>query len=114
MEKTWKSTTAGVLSILAGSFGILGIVRNVIGQGFRMARPQMFHPFITSGNNPVIPFIAFAAVVGILAIIGGVFTLKRSLWGLALAGSIAAVFGSFPLGVIALVLTVLSKNEFTR
>jgi hypothetical protein len=34
------------------------------------------------------------------------------MWRLALAGSIAAFFGSQPLGVAAIIFTALSKKEF--
>jgi hypothetical protein len=50
--------------------------------------------------------------VGILAIVGGIYALQRKIWGLALAGSIAAFFPSWILGIAAIVLTALSKNEF--
>ena len=49
----------------------------------------------------------------ILAIVGGIYALQRKIWGLALAGSIAAFFTpSWVLGVAAIVFTALSKNEF--
>jgi hypothetical protein len=52
------------------------------------------------------------AIVGILAIVGGIYALRRKIWGLALAGSIAAFFPSWLLGIAAIVLTALSKKEF--
>jgi hypothetical protein len=52
------------------------------------------------------------AVVGILAIVGGIYALQRKIWGLALAGSIAAFFPSWILGIAAIVFIALSKNEF--
>ena len=52
------------------------------------------------------------AIIGILAIVGGIYALRRKIWGLALAGSIAAFFPSWILGLTAIVLTALSKNEF--
>jgi len=45
--------------------------------------------------------------------VGGIYALQRKIWGLALAGSIAAFFSpSWVLGVAAIVFTALSKNEF--
>jgi uncharacterized membrane protein HdeD (DUF308 family) len=59
-----------------------------------------------------IPMGIFLLAAGILAIVGGIYALKRKKWKLALAGSIAAFFGSSPLGVAAIIFTALSKNEF--
>jgi len=59
-------------------------------------------------------------IIGVVAIIGGVFSLKRRRWGLALAGSICAFFSFFfipvllnvPLAIAAIVLVVMGKSEF--
>jgi len=52
------------------------------------------------------------AVVWLLAIVGGVYALKRARRGWALTGSIVALFPSWPLGIAAIVFTILAKNEF--
>ncbi|MFC2011448.1 ankyrin repeat domain-containing protein, partial [Chloroflexota bacterium] len=52
------------------------------------------------------------APVGIIAIVGGIFAIKRRFWGFALVGAICA--SVFFLGVPAIILIVLSKAEFTR
>ena len=54
----------------------------------------------------------FLAIVGILPLLGGIYALQRRKWGLGLAGSIAAIFGSTPLGIAATVLMALAKDEF--
>jgi ABC-type dipeptide/oligopeptide/nickel transport system permease component len=59
----------------------------------------------------VITLAIFSLIISILAIIGGIYTLRRKNWGMALAGSIAAFFCSCPLGIAAIILIVLSKNE---
>jgi len=54
-------------------------------------------------------------VFGIVAIVGGICALRRTAWGLALAGSICAVVGpSFipVLGVLAITFVSLGKGEF--
>jgi len=53
-----------------------------------------------------------AVMLGIISLLGGIYALKRNLWGLALAGSIFAFFYLPPLGMPAIVLTALSKKEF--
>jgi len=50
--------------------------------------------------------------LGILPLLGGIYALQRRKWGLGLAGSIAAIFGSIPLGIVATVLMALAKDEF--
>jgi hypothetical protein len=52
------------------------------------------------------------AVPGIIAIIGGVYSLKRQRWGLSLAGAICVTVYFNLLGLPALILVILSKSEF--
>jgi hypothetical protein len=51
-------------------------------------------------------------LISILAIIGGVYALKKKLWGLALAGSIAALLSSFILGIASIIFTIMGKEQF--
>jgi uncharacterized membrane protein len=52
-------------------------------------------------------------VLGIVAIVGGIYALRRRLWGLALAGSICALLGPWALlGILAIVFVSLGKGEF--
>jgi hypothetical protein len=117
MEKTWMPKVAGILDIVAGAFGLFIIL--IWGLWF-----AAFFIFIPSGRPDFdgfpmslmaiifIPMGIFMLAAGILAIVGGIYALRRKTWGLALAGSIAAFFGSSPLGVAAIIFTALSKNEF--
>ena len=68
---TWKPTAAGILDIVAGVIWI------VIG-GIVLA-------------DDIALGVSFS-VVAIFAIIGGIFAIRRRIWGLALAGSICALF----------------------
>jgi hypothetical protein len=108
-KKTWMPMTAGILDIVAGGFGLLFALMFIL-----MGGVMRFAPDVPTLIWPV--FTAFAvpfAIVAILAIVGGVYALRRKLWGLALAGAIAAFFTpSWILGVAAIVFTALSKNEF--
>jgi hypothetical protein len=61
---------------------------------------------------------AIFIIFGLLALLGGVFSMMRKKWGLALVGSIFALLsfgmggiGSL-LGLIALILVAISKSEF--
>ncbi|HSW58568.1 MAG TPA: hypothetical protein VLH15_09210 [Dehalococcoidales bacterium] len=107
--RTAKPVVAGILSIIVGAGCILGSLgisaaAAVLGtlSGFICFFPGMLWPFLA------LPFLA----AGVLAVIGGVFNLQRRHWGWALAGSITALLVSNILGLIAVVLTALSKDEF--
>ncbi|MCX6004454.1 MAG: hypothetical protein NT082_02100 [Chloroflexi bacterium] len=108
MEKPWRSLTAGVLDIVAGA-GMLFVCFWLILAGG-----------ITSVISDVpqwLPGMMFSiastlAVVAILAGIGGIFAIKRKVWGLALAGAIATFICCFLFGIISIILTAISKDEF--
>jgi len=45
-------------------------------------------------------------------LIGGVLSMRRKKWGWSLAGSIAGTLSVLPLGIPAIILIALSKDEF--
>jgi hypothetical protein len=110
LMKTWKPTAAGILSIISGLlFLSLGLGR-----------------IIRSGQSDGIafqwPFDTVCIVLGLIAIVGGIFAIRRQVWGLALAGTVCAVFPAHPygsliwtpiLGILAILFVALSKNEFS-
>jgi hypothetical protein len=53
-----------------------------------------------------------ATVAGVLDVVAGISGLVGGIPLLALAGSIAAVFGFFPLGIAAVIFTILAEPEF--
>ncbi|RPJ61793.1 MAG: hypothetical protein EHM12_05035 [Dehalococcoidia bacterium] len=108
MERPWRPLTAGILNMVAGvgvlfvcfwlvlAGGITSVVGNV---------PQWV-PALLFGL--AIPF----ALLAILSVVGGIFAVQRKAWGFSLAGSIAAFFCCFVLGVISLILIAISRSEF--
>ena len=107
MEKTWKPITAGILSIISGVVALLvGIGDLVKGE---LARRIVFH---IGGETIGVLLI----VLGIIAIIGGIFAIRRHVWGLALAGAICALFPLHVaiLGILAIIFVALSKGEFDQ
>lgn len=104
MEKTWKPTTAGILALIAGALEVIigllfaagvGILGGILGMGWLSV---VFAPLI---------------IFGIIAIVGGIYALRRRIWGLALAGSICALVGPwFLLGILAIIFVSLGKREF--
>jgi hypothetical protein len=97
----WLDIAAGIIWLLLVAFIILLAIGFAVGFGnyneFSQARIWLV-------------FFGFA-LPGILAIVGGVFSLKRRIWILALIGSVCAM--PLALGIISIVLLVLSRNEFT-
>jgi len=107
MERTWKPTTAGILSIIAG---ISGVITGIVGATLGGIIGIFFGvPWIAAFSVPSIIF-------GIVAIVGGIYALRREIWGLALAGSICAFISGFfilkILGLLAIIFVSLGKGEF--
>jgi len=110
MEKTWKPTTAGLLSIIGGGLGvILGIVLIVVGTVAGQVLAGLGVPFV---GKLVVGTLAVGLILGIVAIVGGIYALRRQKWGLALAGSICALFPWWILGIPAIIFVILGKDEF--
>jgi hypothetical protein len=120
MEKTWRPLTAGILTILAGSSGIGGgifivLYGGLLGLGGALAE------LLGENVGMIIAVIAgivgaygfVMIIVGIVAIISGIFMLRRRYWGLALTGAILATVCSTLLGVLSIIFISLSKDEFS-
>jgi hypothetical protein len=115
MEKTWRPTAAGILTIIAGFLGLLIGIALAVGLG--IAGTMM-------GVIPGIPGVGFLALIAIpgiilsiVAIVGGIYALRRRLWGLALAGAICALLFTLPLlgwllAILAIIFVSLGKGEF--
>jgi hypothetical protein len=110
---TWMSTTGGILSIIVGVMDLIGCLF----MGFFTCAGAVFTGddlFDSSFPAAFFGFIAFyLLIIGILSLIGGIFAVRRKIWGLALTGAIAAFFGGSLLGIIAIVFVIMSKKEFS-
>ena len=105
VKRTWKPTTAGILTLIAGILNVIaGIVVAAVGS------------FI----GPMVGWMGFGAIgapliiIGIISIVGGVFAIQRRTWGMALAGAICALFPPpiIILGILAIIFLALSRKEF--
>lgn len=107
-RKPKLSAIAGILDIVSG---ILGLVTGIGFFIFLILVPlDVDIPY----GLIFIPSLLLTAVAGVLAIVGGAYALKRKNWGMALVGAVAAALGMGVLGIAALVLTALSRDEFER
>jgi hypothetical protein len=110
MEKTWKPTVAGVLCILAGAADVaLGVLTLLVGG---IVRQVLAFTEVGRLADLVILVSPVWFVLGIVAILGGICALRRKTWGLALAGSICALTGCSPFGVLAIIFLALARGEF--
>ena len=118
-EKAWKTRTAGILAIVAGAVGVTEWVWVAVLEVLRYGWSAV-GDFL--GLGAILPVVAGVALaIRIVAVVGGVSALRRKRWGLALAGSVCAMFSSVvliilnvPLGVAAIILIALGKGEFER
>jgi len=109
MAKTWKPIAAGILQILTGALDLLGALLACVFTLMSNVPPS-------TSRWPTIWLVLIILVIiwGILAIVGGIYALRRKRWRLALVGSIFSFLNpwTWELGVAAIVFTALSKNEF--
>ena len=119
MDTTWKPLVAGILQLISGIAGLIvvfGLVIAIIVTGnFAISGLEdvpIFTPALLTGIT--IPL----AIVSILSLVGGIYTVQRKKWILAIIGSVASIFSSIPLlgglpvGITATVLVILPKQEF--
>ena len=117
MAETSKATVAGVCDIVAGIAGLAGgiplLVLALVGSGVLAALPEPeVRPLAAIPLAVFLPLAILCFLSGVIAIAGGIAAFGRRRWGLAVAGSIAAVFGFFPVGIAAVVFTILAEPEF--
>jgi hypothetical protein len=114
--KTWKTIAAGILAIVAGAvcasqWVIIAVLE---------VRALGWFPVTGHLGGIVAAAFAIAMTTAIVAIVGGIFALKRKRWRLVLAGSICAIFSiifvplllNVPLAIAAIVLVTLGRDEF--
>lgn len=119
MKQTWKPIMAGILDIVSGAIGMVGGIYFVIISSllrgiheYLKIDPAVIatiQKFISS--IIAIPFIL--VFVGIVAIIGGVYALQRRIWVFALAGAIFSFILFFPFGLVSIIVTAMSREEFS-
>jgi hypothetical protein len=110
IKKTWKPTVAGSCNIAIGITILAILLMFTVSPIAREPFQEGILPFGLSMLFMIVPGL----VIGTLAIVGGVFAIQRRRWRWALAGSIGASLVPVLLGILAIVLLVLSRNEFKR
>ena len=109
IKRTRKPLIAGTLDIIIGILTLIVLSIFAISPLIITPVQEGIIPYDLSLSFIIIPAIIIAS----LAIIGGVFAIQRKNWKWALAGSIAAAINPIPLGIGAIILLALSRNEFS-
>jgi len=119
-----NAKVGGILSIVSGAFGFIGggfYILMIWMFNFMLTMPQSYDPMAPELPPEFFQIMAIfygaigliLALIGVLAIVGGVFALKKKHWALALAGAIAGTVTFFPCGIPAIIFVSLGKEEFT-
>lgn len=131
--KPSKSTSsypliAGILLIIAGIISIMlwipvitmdiSLIENVVD----ISQFQQIDPSFTVED--IKGFMTTCAIIGmvisVFPILGGILSVKRKLWGIALAGSIIGLTMFVPsiiggaLSLVAMIMLIYSRNEFSK
>jgi len=114
MNTSSKPIVSGILAIIAGILGLLYAFTLFIGWGvvsgaFDIPGTWAIPDFVSA---IVLAWAIPQVIVSILALIGGIYAVQRKVWGLAITGSIAAGLAFLPLGIPAVIITALSRDEF--
>jgi hypothetical protein len=135
MERTWKPTTGGILTIITGIMGITGGTLVIIASRWVYLLGTIdWSKWIQEWSGPWGPGAAdipniigdivgisstvllIAGIVilvfGIIALAGGISALKRRRWGLSLAGAILSLPIMPVLGVLAIIFIALGRHEY--
>ncbi len=116
VARTWRPKTAGILNIIAGVILVIGGagVSALLTEEASMVI-DVFRFYLGIDVVPyILAAIAVLVVFGIVVIIGGIFSIKRRVYGMALAGSIIAAITVFFLGIPALIFVAEARREFSR
>jgi hypothetical protein len=114
-RRSGKLTTGGVFNIIVGVLSIfVGLFLVIFAK--MMATPLYldtnFYLDFSFFAGWLIVVAIISVILGIVAIVGGIYAFRREKFGWALAGGICALLSFWPLGIPALVLISLSKDEF--
>ncbi|TET42353.1 MAG: hypothetical protein E3J60_02715 [Dehalococcoidia bacterium] len=113
-------SAGGILSIVAGAFEVNGggimLASAKLGVQFRLwdfaLYPGIWFEHIIPVDSPwFIIMGGLLVVLGIIAILGGIWALRRRSFGLSLAGAVC-VLPLGILGIVAIVCIALAKREF--
>ncbi len=106
VRKSWKATIGGLLAIITGYLNILAGILAII--GYNTGFLTVFSVGVGTGLGILL------LALGIVAVIGGVYAIRRRGWGMALTGSIVSLAPTPAIlpGIFSLIFTTLGRPEF--
>lgn len=104
--RMWKSITAGIMSLISGIIGIGGGVITTLFSGDFVAS--------SGGILGFEPFGVPTIILGVVAFVGGIFSLRRRVWPLAIIGAVCAIPCMPVLGTLSIILVTLADEEFNH
>jgi hypothetical protein len=114
-ERSGLLTAGGILSIIGGAFEAIGgavVVGLMISAVIERALLPHLFPGDIGFHLALWDIVGMAVLVlGVIAILGGVSTLRRKSFVLSLAGAICAL-PTVILGILAIIFVSLSQREF--
>jgi len=121
-----KPMIAGILLLIAGVLSIifwlqfLTIDANTIESIIDISQFTEIDPSITA--DAILSFLSVCAIIGIVVsifqVLGGILSIRKNLWGIALSCSIIGLFSlgiaftSSIMSFIAMILLIISRKEF--
>jgi MFS family permease len=134
VKKHTMSTVAGILLIVAGAIGIIcGIFYASLASMMGSFFPDMMGAIPDYNTTGTMEFETFfdwylsifiicgivMIIFSIFALLGGILSLKRKMWGIAITCSVLGLFSygflvSSILSLVALILIAISKEEFEQ
>ena len=107
-----KTTVAGVLDIVAAALGLIIMPAAFVGY-YHQGGLHVVNRWAAWGV--FVPLGVLFLVGMAIAVIGGIYTLRRERFGWAMAGAVCAtLFGVWLLGLVAITLVSLSRDEFRQ
>ena len=126
--KSSKPAIAGIMLMIVGGLSILmwlslaamdvSFIKNIIMPEIESMAPE----YKTMSAEMIKQFFVICGTIGfflsVFAILGGIMSIRRRMWGIALAGGILGLFTIGPiflssiLALIAIILIATSKKEF--
>jgi hypothetical protein len=116
MDTRWMPLVGGILDIISGVICLLVcLILALLGLFFSSSYDRYSGQDLSALAVWMLLFVPFF-ILSVLAIIGGIFALRKKVWGLALTGSICSILTLWvwPLGVASVIFISLSKRDFDR
>ena len=104
--KKGLSTAAGILDIAAGGFSILSLIGMV---GMMLFMVSVDGEIDVDAGSYVMSGITL--VSGLVAIVAGILLLRRRSRAIAITGAVGSTLTLNPVGVAALVVTIIARRE---